>query len=160
MGDGGDGRIAQLVEEISRDADMPAVAGESVGVEAAVHQAKDVRVDGDVAPVEAGKSAHQAVLQHDRVGGAQSDRPRIPRSGIHPKGRVGQGDGVSRLDSDIAGIALVGLTLDLAVDEAQLTGLDLDAPGMAAQRGKGGVAGRPDAFLPLYDLRLEPADQL
>jgi large exoprotein involved in heme utilization and adhesion len=27
-------------------------------------------------------------------------------------------------------------------------------------RGKGGVAGRPDAFLPLYDLRLEPADQL
>jgi filamentous hemagglutinin family protein len=27
-------------------------------------------------------------------------------------------------------------------------------------RGKGGVAARPDAFLPLYDLRLEPADQL
>ena len=27
-------------------------------------------------------------------------------------------------------------------------------------RGKGGVAARPDAFLPLYDLRLEPADEL
>jgi large exoprotein involved in heme utilization and adhesion len=27
-------------------------------------------------------------------------------------------------------------------------------------RGRGGVADRPDAFLPLYDLRLEPADQL
>ena len=27
-------------------------------------------------------------------------------------------------------------------------------------RGKGGVAVRPDAFLPLYDLRLEPSDQL
>jgi hypothetical protein len=27
-------------------------------------------------------------------------------------------------------------------------------------RGKGGVAARPDAFLPLYDLRLEPSGQL